>query len=104
MATEISVIGGSGLYDLEEIKSARDVHVETPFGPAALVVGIFGGREVAFVSRHGRGHRVGPAFRFARPSTRSSASGSAGSSALAPSKACAPFGAGHGHHRDDCDA
>jgi 5'-methylthioadenosine phosphorylase len=61
MATEIGVIGGSGLYDLEEINNARDVRVETPFGPAALVVGTFAGREVAFVSRHGRGHRVGPA-------------------------------------------
>jgi 5'-methylthioadenosine phosphorylase len=61
MATEIGVIGGSGLYDLGETKSAREVRVETPFGPAALVVGMFAGREVAFVSRHGHGHRVGPA-------------------------------------------
>jgi 5'-methylthioadenosine phosphorylase len=61
MAIEIGVIGGSGLYDLDELKSARDVKVDTPFGPATLVVGIFAGHEVAFVSRHGRGHQVGPA-------------------------------------------
>jgi 5'-methylthioadenosine phosphorylase len=61
MATEIGVIGGSGLYDLGEIEDARDVKVETPFGPVTLVTGIFAGREVSFVSRHGRGHRVGPA-------------------------------------------
>lgn len=61
MATEIGVIGGSGLYNLEEMESARDVQVDTPFGRAALVVGLLAGREVAFVSRHGRGHRVGPA-------------------------------------------
>lgn len=60
MATQIGVIGGSGLYDLDEIKGAREVKVETPFGSAALVAGTFAGREVAFVSRHGRGHRVGP--------------------------------------------
>lgn len=60
MAIEVGIIGGSGLYDLHEPHSARDVKVDTPFGPAALVVGMFAGHEVAFVSRHGPGHRIGP--------------------------------------------
>ncbi|MQA93634.1 MAG: S-methyl-5'-thioadenosine phosphorylase [Streptosporangiales bacterium] len=58
---EIGFIGGSGLYRLDGIAGARQVPVETPFGQAAPVVGEFGGREVAFVSRHGTGHRVPPA-------------------------------------------
>jgi 5'-methylthioadenosine phosphorylase len=57
---EIGVIGGSGLYAL--LDDAREVAVETPFGPPSdpLVVGEVGGRSVAFVPRHGVDHRFPP--------------------------------------------
>ena len=56
----IGVIGGSGLYAL--LEDAREVQVDTPFGPPsdALVVGQVGERQVAFVPRHGRDHRLPP--------------------------------------------
>lgn len=59
---EIGVIGGSGLYEIEGFKKAREVRLRTPFGnPSdAYRVGALGGRKVAFLSRHGRGHRVLP--------------------------------------------
>ncbi|HET9961488.1 MAG TPA: S-methyl-5'-thioadenosine phosphorylase [Nitrospiraceae bacterium] len=58
----IGIIGGSGLYDMEGLERVREVRVRTPFGnPSdALIVGIFKGASVAFLSRHGRGHRINP--------------------------------------------
>ncbi len=57
---EIGVIGGSGLYEF--LDDARTVEVDTPWGPPAdpLVVGEVEGRSVAFVARHGKGHRFPP--------------------------------------------
>jgi len=59
---EIGIIGGSGLYDMEGLKDAREVLVDTPFGrPSdAYIVGTLEGRRVAFLARHGRGHRFMP--------------------------------------------
>jgi 5'-methylthioadenosine phosphorylase len=59
---EIGIIGGSGLYDMEGFESPREVAVETPFGAPSdrIVVGTFGGRRVAFLARHARGHRLLP--------------------------------------------
>jgi 5'-methylthioadenosine phosphorylase len=59
---EIGVLGGSGLYDLAELEGARDVRVDTPYGEPsdALRVGRLDGREVAFLARHGRTHRLLP--------------------------------------------
>jgi 5'-methylthioadenosine phosphorylase len=56
----VGVIGGSGLYSL--LDDAADVPVETPYGPPSdpLVVASVGGRDVAFVPRHGRDHRHPP--------------------------------------------
>jgi 5'-methylthioadenosine phosphorylase len=58
----IGVIGGSGLYDMEGFADRREVTVPTPFGaPSDLfVTGTLEGRDVAFLSRHGRGHRISP--------------------------------------------
>jgi 5'-methylthioadenosine phosphorylase len=58
----IGVIGGSGLYAMADLAGAREVAVETPFGAPsdALVVGELDGRSVAFLARHGRGHRLLP--------------------------------------------
>jgi 5'-methylthioadenosine phosphorylase len=58
----VAVIGGSGFYDFPDLKERRDVEVETPFGPPsdALVTGRLDGETVAFLPRHGRGHRFSP--------------------------------------------
>ncbi len=59
---DIGIIGGSGLYDIEGMADVREVRVSTPFGrPSdAIVLGSVGRRRVAFLSRHGRGHRFSP--------------------------------------------
>ncbi|MBP8116573.1 MAG: S-methyl-5'-thioadenosine phosphorylase [Nitrospira sp.] len=58
----IGIIGGSGLYDIEGLERVREVRVRTPFGAPsdAIRVGVLGGLRVAFLSRHGRGHRLSP--------------------------------------------
>src|SRR5438552_469225 len=58
----LGVIGGSGLYRMPALESAKEVEVSTPFGKPsdALVVGTLGGVGVAFLPRHGRGHRIVP--------------------------------------------
>jgi 5'-methylthioadenosine phosphorylase len=59
---EIGIIGGSGLYSMPGLTAAREVKVKTPFGDPsdALVIGKLEGRRVAFLARHGRGHRILP--------------------------------------------
>jgi 5'-methylthioadenosine phosphorylase len=59
---EIGVIGGSGLYSLPGLEQVREVCVDTPWGPPsdAYVLGTLGGRRLAFLARHGRGHRILP--------------------------------------------
>ena len=61
-AAEIGIIGGSGLYEMGGVTDAHEVAVETPFGPPSdvLVLGTLEGRKVAFLPRHGRGHRISP--------------------------------------------
>lgn len=58
----IGVIGGSGLYDMEALTDREVVAVPTPFGDpsAPYVVGALDGRRVAFLARHGEGHRLMP--------------------------------------------
>jgi 5'-methylthioadenosine phosphorylase len=58
----IGIIGGSGLYQMAGLTNTREMEVRTPFGKPsdALVVGDLEGRRVAFLSRHGRGHRLMP--------------------------------------------
>ena len=58
----IGVIGGSGLYDMDELADRRELAVSTPFGKpsAPYVLGTLDGRRVAFLARHGRGHRLLP--------------------------------------------
>ena len=59
---EIGIIGGSGLYSMPGLKDIREFKQETPFGEPsdAYVLGILEGRKVAFLARHGRGHRLLP--------------------------------------------
>ena len=62
MNPKIAIIGGSGLYNMPGLTGREERLVETPWGnPSdALVLGRLGGREVAFLARHGRGHRIMP--------------------------------------------
>ncbi len=59
---KIGIIGGSGLYQMAGLTDTREVRVKTPFGDPsdAIVVGALEGRRVAFLARHGRGHRFLP--------------------------------------------
>jgi 5'-methylthioadenosine phosphorylase len=59
---KLAVIGGSGLYEIEGLSDVEEVKVETPFGnPSdAIVVGSLAGARIAFLPRHGRGHRILP--------------------------------------------
>ncbi len=58
----VGVIGGSGFYQMPGLEQRREVAIETPFGDPSdsLVVGVLDGVEVAFLPRHGRGHRISP--------------------------------------------
>jgi len=58
----IGLVGGSGVYDLSAIDDLREERIDTPFGrPSdAYVTGTLSGVPVAFLSRHGRGHRLAP--------------------------------------------
>jgi 5'-methylthioadenosine phosphorylase len=58
----IGIIGGSGLYSMAGLTETREVRVKTAFGEPsdAIVVGTLEGKRVAFLARHGRGHRILP--------------------------------------------
>ena len=58
----IGIIGGSGLYQVEQLRDATELKIETPFGSPsdALIGGKISGRQVYFLPRHGRGHRILP--------------------------------------------
>jgi 5'-methylthioadenosine phosphorylase len=59
---EIGIIGGSGLYDMEGLSDVTSRAVPTPFGSPSdeIVLGTLDGKRVAFLPRHGRGHRILP--------------------------------------------
>jgi len=65
---QLAVIGGSGLYQIESMSNVKEIRVTTPFGDPsdAVVVGTLAGRRVAFLPRHGRGHRISPTEANAR--------------------------------------
>jgi len=58
----VGIIGGSGLYQMPELTGVEEVTVDTPFGPPSdsFIVGTLEGERVAFLPRHGRGHRLTP--------------------------------------------
>src|SRR6187401_3680217 len=64
----IAVIGGSGFYDFPDLEERREEWIVTPFGrPSdAVITGRLAGRPVAFLPRHGRGHRIAPSALPAR--------------------------------------
>ena len=59
---QIGIIGGSGLYQMEGLTEVREVQLETPFGPPSdsFILGTLEETPVAFLARHGRGHRLLP--------------------------------------------
>lgn len=59
---QVGVIGGSGLYDLEGLEDVEEVSLDTPFGQPSdsVAIGTLEGVRVAFLPRHGRGHRLLP--------------------------------------------
>lgn len=62
MTIEIGIIGGSGLYDMAELHDRNEVVLSTPFGDPSgpYVTATLRGRRVAFLARHGAGHRILP--------------------------------------------
>ena len=58
----VGFIGGSGLYDMEGLTNASEVDIETPYGETSdsIIIGELDGIAVAFLPRHGRGHRISP--------------------------------------------
>lgn len=59
---DIGILGGTGLYEVEGLKNIREISLETPFGAPSevYVLGELEGKRVAFLSRHGQGHRILP--------------------------------------------
>ncbi|MFN7931315.1 MAG: S-methyl-5'-thioadenosine phosphorylase [Blastocatellia bacterium] len=59
---QIGIIGGSGLYQMEGLRDVREVSLDTPFGKPSdnYILGTLEGQSVAFLARHGRGHRLQP--------------------------------------------
>ena len=62
MTVQIGIIGGSGLYDMAELVDREEVSLSTPFGDPSgpYVTGLLRGKRVAFLARHGAGHRLLP--------------------------------------------
>jgi 5'-methylthioadenosine phosphorylase len=62
LKAEIGIIGGSGLYHMPGFQAREEECVVTPFGPPSdnYVLGMLAGHKVAFLARHGRGHRISP--------------------------------------------
>ena len=59
---QIGIVGGSGLYDMAEVTDRREVSVQTPFGEPSgpYLLGTLRGKRVAFLARHGAGHKLSP--------------------------------------------
>ena len=59
---KLAVIGGSGVYDMEALTDVEERRISTPFGDPSdtLVIGTLSGKRIAFLPRHGRGHRLTP--------------------------------------------
>jgi len=59
---DIGIIGGSGIYEIEELENVQEHHIETPFGAPSddIIVGELYGKKVAFLARHSRNHSIAP--------------------------------------------
>ncbi|HBW47951.1 TPA: S-methyl-5'-thioadenosine phosphorylase [bacterium] len=58
----IGIIGGSGIYEMDGLQNIEEIDIDTPFGKPSdsIVLGTLSGRRLAFLPRHGRGHRIMP--------------------------------------------
>lgn len=58
----IGIVGGTGLYEIDGLKNQKEIKISTPFGKPSdnIITGELSGVKIAFISRHGRGHRVMP--------------------------------------------
>jgi len=59
---EIGIIGGTGLYDSGLLKESKEINFDTPYGKTSdsITVGLFNGRKIAFLPRHGKKHTIPP--------------------------------------------
>ncbi len=59
---QIGIIGGTGVYDPKLLENSEEIEIETPYGKPSdkITVGIYSGRRVAFLPRHGKGHKIPP--------------------------------------------
>lgn len=62
MDIDVAIIGGSGVYSIEDLADLQEIEIETPFGKPSgkIIVGEFSGKKVAFLNRHGPGHIYPP--------------------------------------------
>lgn len=62
MDKAIGIIGGSGLYEMEGLEDVQEISLSTPFGATSdsAIVGVYAGRKLVFMPRHGKGHRLLP--------------------------------------------
>jgi len=60
ISINIGVIGGSGFYELLGLEDEQEINVKTPFGPVHVNIGEISGRKIAFLARHGKGHKIPP--------------------------------------------
>jgi 5'-methylthioadenosine phosphorylase len=62
MTTQIGIIGGSGLYSMPGFTTSEEILIDTPFGKPSdnIHIGTLSGKRVAFLARHGSGHRISP--------------------------------------------
>ena len=60
----VGIIGGSGLYDIEELEDKKWIELDTPFGKPSddFLLAKWEGREIVFLSRHARGHKISPSL------------------------------------------
>lgn len=59
---KVAIIGGTGFYEIEGMTDVEEIDIDTPFGKPSdtIRLGTFGGVRIAFLPRHGRGHRISP--------------------------------------------
>ena len=59
---EIGIFGGTGIYDSGLLENAQEIDIDTPYGKPSdtITVGVFKGRKIAFLPRHGKGHFISP--------------------------------------------
>ncbi|BCJ85432.1 S-methyl-5'-thioadenosine phosphorylase [Effusibacillus dendaii] len=60
MRADFAIIGGTGVYDAGLLSSVDHLQIDTPFGVSFIDIGEYAGQQVAFLSRHGKGHAVPP--------------------------------------------